>query len=65
LFKEFQLVLVTSAQASKQLQDLCTEKYIQLITGNDLVDWIVKKIPFLSKNTKHKLSITEVPDYIG
>lgn len=60
-YKEHRLVVVTSAQASKQLIDECAAHDIDLFSGTELIDWIYECLPKLSAEERTRLGITGVP----
>lgn len=64
VFSEYQLVLVTSAKASKDLQQFCDDHDIRLITGIELAEWIADDWSRLSKDTLHRLRLGNVPQII-
>jgi restriction system protein len=55
------LVLVTSADATKELKEKCNDNDIILIVGSDLADWIMESLMKLRSETKRKLGISDVP----
>jgi len=52
LFSEYTLVLVTSANPSKELEQVCENKGIILISGELLAEWIYGALPKLQYKTK-------------
>jgi restriction system protein len=64
LFAEYRLVLVTSGIPSDSLQALCVAKDITLITGTQLVDWIMDSLEHLAPETKNRLRISDVPQLV-
>jgi restriction system protein len=64
LFSEYELVLVTSGNPSEKLQELCVAKDITLISGTQLVDWVIDSLEHLSPQTKTKLRISNVPQFV-
>lgn len=65
LFAEYQLVLVTSASATEGLLRLCEDKNIVLITGQELAEWIADDWSRLSKDTRHRLRLGDVPQIVA
>ncbi len=63
-FAEYQLVLVTSGDASGGLRDLCDAENITLITGPQLVDWIVDQLENITPKMKSALRISNVPQLV-
>jgi len=64
LFLEYQLVLVTTAAASEDLQHFCEDKDITLITGQELAEWIADDWHHLSKDTLRRLKLGDVPQIV-
>ena len=62
--RESHRLSVTSGGASKELRDACEERDIQLLTGDELIEWIVRTMPKLKLETKRKLCVSEVPTYL-
>lgn len=56
--------LITSADLSNEFMELAREKDIQIMDGQELVDWIADCLPKLSTCTKQTLGIIEVPQVI-
>lgn len=64
LFHEYRLVLVTSAEATHELSDLCRANDIVLIDGERLAEWITDSLPKLRPETRHSLRISDIPQII-
>jgi restriction system protein len=64
LFSEYSLVLVTSGSPSEALQALCVAKDITLISGTQLVDWVLDSLEHLRPQTKTKLRISDIPQLV-
>jgi len=64
LFAEYKLVLVTSGNASGELSRLCDAKDIILITGTQLVDWVMDNLKHVSPKMRNDLLISNVPQII-
>lgn len=60
-FSDHKLILITSAEASKNLQVMCEDQNITLIGGDELVQWIADSVAKLRIETKMKLGISDVP----
>ncbi len=56
--------LITSANMSNESIELARENNIQMMNGEELVDWIADCLPKLSTSTKQTLGIIEVPQVI-
>jgi restriction system protein len=59
-FGDCKQILVTSGNASNALREACDAQDITLITGSELVVWIVEMLDKLSVETKQKLGVVEV-----
>lgn len=63
-FSDYRLVLCTSGDAGKELQEMCEKQGIVLITGLDLVEWISQLLSRLKHDTRMKLGISNVPKFV-
>lgn len=64
LFSEHQLVLVTTAKASDELQRSCENSDIILITGQELAEWIADDWVHLLPATRRALRLGDVPQIV-
>ena len=55
------LVLVTTANASRDLDEECNKQDIVLIDGKELASWIYALVGKISTDTRNKLGISDVP----
>ena len=60
-FANYRLVLVTTAAASQDLTEQCSEYDISLIDGERFANWLYELIGQISVSTRCKLGICDVP----
>lgn len=60
-YKNFKLVMITSAKASQDLKNKCENEDIVLFSGEELVEWIYDSLPDLKAETKISLGIGIIP----
>jgi restriction system protein len=60
-YPDYKLVLVSTAEASDELREMCEKQDIILFTGSDLASWIFEAIPKLDPKTRIKLGMSNVP----
>jgi len=60
-YKNYRLVMVTSAKASDDLKNKCEEEDIVLFGGEELAEWIYDSLPDLKTETKILLGIGVIP----
>ncbi len=65
LFSEYRLVLVTTGQPSEELETLCADRDVTLISGEDLVEWILDDLEALQPRTRSLLRISSAPQLIS
>ncbi len=61
-YADFNLAVVTTAEASEELKTICAENNIVVMDGDDVVDWIFEALPNLEAEWKMKLGIISVPE---
>lgn len=61
-YPDYKLVLVSTAEASDELREMCEKQDIILFTGSDLASWVFEAIPKLDPKTRIKLGISNVPE---
>ena len=60
-YADHRLVFVTTADASRDLDEKCEEQHIVLIDGKELADWIYELVGQIRADTRKKLGISNVP----
>lgn len=56
--------LITTAKVSDENKQLAEQHNINIMEGEELVDWIYESIPRLSEKTKQALGIMEIPSLL-
>ncbi|QEY27206.1 hypothetical protein D0T92_08685 [Neisseria zalophi] len=56
--------LITTAKVSDKNKQLAEQHNINIMEGEELVDWIYESIPHLSEKTKQALGIMEIPSLL-
>ena len=60
-YGDHELVLVTSGTLPREARELATKNNIILKEGQDLAQWILDSLPKLTRETRNKLGIMNVP----
>jgi restriction system protein len=60
-FADYELVLITTADAPLDLVKLCNAKGIQLMQGPQVVEWVQDALPRLSPETRARLGVALMP----
>jgi len=63
-YKDHKFILVTSADISNDVRKLADDLGIVAIDGNELADWIFDHLKLLSAETKKKLGISAIPQFM-
>jgi restriction system protein len=56
------LVLVTTGSVTDDVRDEATENGIQVLDGNDFIEWLLDHVGLLSSRFRRLLGISEVPE---
>lgn len=62
--KDHKFVLVTSASISDDVRKLADELDIVAMDGNELADWVFDHLKLLSAETRKKLGISSIPQFM-
>ncbi|MCF6244175.1 MAG: restriction endonuclease [Sulfurovum sp.] len=60
----YKKVLITTATVSEELKKEAKDKYITIVEGKELSEWIYENFKFLSEKTLRLLGISEIPSLI-